>query len=277
MPTLTGSWPTLRWQRLRDPMIWLWAAVVFCWLALLFGGRHQHLLSVGGAQSSAGSAALALLLVMGAWLEMVVAMMLPTTAPMLRLFRSTSARAPRPVAAMAAFIGGYLTVWMVFAVLATAAATALQAAAVRGQWQWVYARPYLLLAAVLTLAGAFQLSPLKDRCLSACRSPMLFLFAHYGRGRRAGWALGWRHGLSCLGCCWALMLIMFGTGMGNVVVMLGLTVIMLLEKVTPWGRRSAVPLGLALLAAAVLVARFGDAMWGWGLYAPLYALCGVTG
>jgi predicted metal-binding membrane protein len=267
------------WNRCRawssDPAAALWLAAALGWLALLAGGHHHHLLVLAGSGESAWALALAVLLVGGAWLEMIVAMMLPTTAPMVRLFATASARAPRPAASLAAFIGAYVAVWMAFALVAVAVATAIQAAAAAQRWAWIYTQPYWLLAAVLALAGAFQLSPFKDRCLSMCRDPMLFLFAHYRRGVRGAWSLGLRHGISCLGCCWALMLIMFGTGVGNVFAMLVLTAVMLAEKTTRWGRRLARPLGVALLLSAVAVALFGDAMWGWGIYAPLYRLCDV--
>ncbi|TAN12570.1 MAG: DUF2182 domain-containing protein [Burkholderiaceae bacterium] len=259
-------------MRGRDPALAVWLIVALGWFALLAGGHHHHLLVAGG---SAPTLAFALLLVGGAWLEMIAAMMLPTALPMVRTFAAVSARAPRPRAAMAAFLGAYVAVWMAFALAAVVAATALQAAAVGGGWRWIYAHPYWLLAAVLALAGAFQLSPLKDRCLAMCRDPMTFIFSRYRRGVRGAWALGLRHGVSCLGCCWALMLIMFGTGVGNVVAMLLLTAVMGAEKATRWGRRLARPLGFGLLLAAGGVALFGDALWGWGVYAPLYPLCGV--
>ncbi|TAM98541.1 MAG: DUF2182 domain-containing protein [Rhodanobacteraceae bacterium] len=261
-----------RWERWRDPVLAVWLIAALGWFALLAGGHHHHLLVAGG---SAPTLAFALLVVGGAWLEMIAAMMLPTAIPMVRTFATVSARAPRPFAAMAAFLGAYVAVWMAFALAAVAAATALQAAAVGGGWRWIYVRPDWLLAAVLALAGTFQLSPLKDRCLAMCRDPMTFIFSRYRRGVRGAWALGLRHGLSCLGCCWALMLIMFGTGVGNVFAMLLLTAVMWAEKTTRWGRRLARPLGFGLLLAAAAVALFGDALWGWGIYAPLYPLCGV--
>lgn len=262
----------LRSVQWRDPALAIWLVAGLGWLALLAGGHHHHLLVVRG---SVPSLALALLLVGGAWLEMIAAMMLPTAVPMARTFATVSARAPRPFAAMAAFFAAYLAVWMAFALVGVAAATALQAAAVSARWRWVYAHPYWLLAAVLGVAGAFQLSPLKDRCLAMCRDPMGFIFSHYRRGTRGAWALGLRHGLSCLGCCWALMLIMFGTGVGNVFAMLLLTAVMLAERITRWGRRLTRPLGFGLLLAAAAIALFGDALWGWGIYAPLVQLCGA--
>ena len=260
-------------QWVSDPGFLLWGIAGIFWVALLAGGHQHHVLVLDRSAGSASTVALAVLVIAGAWLEMIAAMMLPTVVPMVRMFNVVSARGPRPTAARAAFLAGYLALWMVFALVAIAAATGIQTAAVLGQWTWIYTHPYLLLAAMLAIAGAFQLSSLKDRCLTQCRDPRMFLFLNYRRGIRGGWVLGLRHGLSCLGCCWALMLVMLGTGVENVMAMLVLTVVMLAEKTTRWGRRMTVPLGIALLFAAVLVAFFGDKMWGWGLYAPLYSLC----
>jgi predicted metal-binding membrane protein len=97
------------------------------------------------------------------------------------------------------------------------------------------------------MAGAFQFSRLKNACLTACRSPESFLWQHYRRGARGGFALGARHGLSCVGCCWALMLVMFATGVGGLAWMLALTAIMVAEKTTRVGARLVVPVGIAFL------------------------------
>src|SRR5690606_29214040 len=105
---------------------------------------------------------------------------------------------------------------------------------------------------VLLLAGGFQFSPLKEQCLSECRSPLGFLRRHYQRGLGAAWALGVRHGLFCLGCCWALMLVMFAVGVGSLVWMVGLTAVMVAEKTTRWGRRLAPVVGVALIALGLL-------------------------
>lgn len=260
----------------RDPGKLLWAVAAVCWVALLAGGHHHDAAMLhSGATRSAAGIALSALLVAGAWLEMIAAMMLPTTIPMVRMFNVVSARGPRPTAARAAFLAGYLALWMVFCLGALAAATGIRAWATLSQVGWISARPGLVLAAALAIAGAFQLSPLKDRCLTQCRDPRAFLFAHYRRGIRGGWALGLRHGLSCLGCCWALMLIMFVTGLGNVLAMLVLTAVMLAEKTTRWGRQLIVPLGVGLLITAALVAIFGNELSGWGLYEPLHASFGT--
>ncbi|MEO6795260.1 MAG: DUF2182 domain-containing protein [Mycobacterium sp.] len=269
---VTGRFPAAIGEWFRDPGRLLWTIAAVCWVALLAAGHHHDVrIAAGASAGSVAGIALSVLLVAGAWLEMTAAMMLPTAIPMVRMFTVVSARAPRPTAVRAAFLAGYLALWMAFALVAVAAATGLRAWAAPGQLAWITARPSLVLAAVLAIAGVFQLTPLKDRCLTQCRDPRAFLFAHYRRGIQGAWTLGLRHGVSCLGCCWALMLIMFGTGLGNVLAMLVLTAVMLIEKTAPWGRRIVTPLGIGLLIAAAIVGLFGNQLSGWGLYEPLHS------
>lgn len=187
----------------------------------------------------------------GSWLLMVGAMMAPTTVPMMRMYRVVSARQPRPGPARAAFLSGYLTVWAAFGLIALTTATGLRAAA--GALPCDIG-PRASLAGVLALAGGFQFSKLKRNCLTQCRDPRAFLYQHYRRGARGGWELGLRHGMSCLGCCWALMLVMVAAGAAALAVMVVLTAVMATEKTTRWGARMATPVAVALLGAAAAVA-----------------------
>jgi predicted metal-binding membrane protein len=193
----------------------------------------------------------ALPLFLVAWQVMVVAMMLPSSLPMVRLFRATTARVPRPRRSMAAFLGGYLAVWGGFGAVAF-----LQDIVVHrtvDHHPWLAAHAFLIGGTALALAGAFQFSALKDRCLSECRHPGAFLLKHYDRGTRAAFRLGRKHGLFCLGCCWALMLVMFGAGVANLWWMPALTGLMVYEKVGRHGERLVPVAGVLLLALAALV------------------------
>jgi predicted metal-binding membrane protein len=230
----------------HDPGVVLWVVAGACWVLTASlvvagpAGAGHH----GAAPGAAPSSWFALLAV---WLVMIGAMMLPTVVPMVRMFDVVSARAPRRAAVRAAFLAGYLAVWTGFAgvaLLGDAAVDALVAA-----WAWLAARPGLVLGPALLLAGAVQFSPLKNACLTACRNPVGFLWQHYRRGTAGAWRLGLRHGLSCLGCCWALMLVMVATGLGSLVWMVGLTVVMVIEKTAPRGARLVVPVGIVLLVA----------------------------
>jgi predicted metal-binding membrane protein len=224
-----------------------WAGTV--WLAMDGGHGVAHDPVLGGSTwpSPARLAAFA-----AVWLLMVGAMMLPTVTPLTRMFEVVSARAPRPRAARAGLYAGYLAVWAAFAPLALLGSAGVHALV--GAWAGLAARPELVLAATLIVAGAYQFSPLKDACLTACRNPMGFLWQHYRRGPRAAWLLGARHGLSCLGCCWALMLVMFATGVGSLAWMLALTGVMVIEKASRYGPRLVAPVGIALLVAGAVVA-----------------------
>ena len=167
-----------------------------------------------------------------------------------------------PRLARLAFVAAYFAVWTGFALVALAGDAGLHRLAHR--WPWLHERPWLVGGAVLLLAGGFQFSPLKERCLRQCRSPFGFLQRHYRRGVGAAWALGARHGLFCLGCCWALMLVMVAVGVGHLAWMAGLTGVMVIEKTSRWGRRLAPAVGALLLVWGVLVL----AQPGW-LPAPL--------
>ena len=195
--------------------------------------------------------ALALVLFLVAWQAMIAAMMVPSTLPLLRLFAAAATDQPRPRAAIVAFLAGYALVWTAFGWLAFVGDTMIHAT-VDGT-PWLARHDWLIAGGTLALAGAFQFSALKDRCLEVCRHPGAFLLRHYERGLPGALALGRRHGLFCLGCCWALMLLMFAAGVANLWWMAGLTALMVYEKTGTAGRRAVPVAGIALLACAALV------------------------
>lgn len=191
----------------------------------------------------------------GAWILMTVAMMLPTTLPLFSAFdRVTTGRADH--GRLLALLGaGYLAVWGAFGLLAHALHGGLLATLAR--WPVVAWNGWVIGAAVIALAGAFQFSSLKYKCLEKCRTPLSFVTQHWHgiAPSRDAFTLGAHHGLFCVGCCWALMLLMFAFGAGSIGWMLVLAALMAIEKNMPWGRRLSTPLGVALLAwAAILVA-----------------------
>jgi predicted metal-binding membrane protein len=122
-------------------------------------------------------------------------------------------------------------------------------------WPWLAAHSQVILATTLAVAGLWQFTPLRDRCLDACRTPLGFVVARWRgtRPRAEAFAMGLAHGVFCVGCCWSLMLVMFGLGVGSVVLMLGIGAVTAVEKNAPWGRRLGRPLGIALVLAAVFV------------------------
>lgn len=183
-----------------------------------------------------------------AWQAMTVAMMLPSSLPLVRLFAHASAGQPEPRRAMAAFLGGYASVWSAFAVTALLGDVALHRVVEANGW--LYEHQWAIGGSVLALAGGFQFTSLKEACLRQCRHPAAFLLRYYERGTTGGFKLGARHGLFCVGCCWALMLVMFAVGAANLVWMAVLAALMVHEKTRPLGARGVPVTGIALLGAA---------------------------
>jgi predicted metal-binding membrane protein len=188
------------------------------------------------------------LLYAAGWLLMIAAMMLPTTLPILDMFRRmTAGRADRNRLIVLVVVG-YLAVWLGFGFMAHALDWLLHALVERLPWLAIHA--WVVGAGVLVVAGAFQFSALKYRCLEKCHTPFSFISARW-RGRapaREALRLGLEHGAFCVGCCWALMLLMFVVGTGSIGWMLALAGIMAAEKNLPSGKRLSTPLGAALIA-----------------------------
>jgi len=192
------------------------------------------------------------LLVMAAWQSMTAAMMLPSSVPFTVLFARTARRAPRYGLTMTLFLLAYFAVWTGFAGTAMVFDWLLHNAVHASPW--LIAHDQVIAAGTLALAAAYQLSPLKDACLRTCRNPGAYLMRVYRRGPSAGARLGLEHGLFCLGCCWALMLVMFAVGVAHLAWMGVLAIVMLVEKAAPWGERVVAPVAacLGLLAVAAL-------------------------
>lgn len=193
------------------------------------------------------------------WLTMSVAMMLPTAAPAILAFADItcgSGRKLAPAGPLGAFVGGYLTVWAGFAMLATAAQWAL--AGLANRLPVFHASGQAFGGALLVAAGVYQFSALKERCLTQCRSPLAFFLAHWRAGTRGAFHLGQRHGVHCLGCCWALMTLMLIGGAMSLAWTAALAAVMLFEKAAPGGRvfGRAVGAGLIGWGGALLGAAF---------------------
>lgn len=193
------------------------------------------------------------LLYVGGWLLMTVAMMLPTTLPLLAIFsRLTRQRADRRML-MALLVLGYLAIWAAFGIIAHGVDMALHGL-VAGSVFLTF-NSWAVGASVLAIAGGFQFTALKYRCLDKCRTPFSFVNEHW-RGIavcRQSFLLGVHHGIFCVGCCWAIMLLMFVVGTGSVGWMLLIGAAMATEKNAPWGRRIGAPLGLGLLLSSAAV------------------------
>jgi len=244
-------------RRRRAPVRWPWLLVAAAWaLALLAALTHtqylldHHALLHASLHGSLLPWPLALGLFLAGWQVMTVGMMLPSSMPMVYMMTYAARKQPRPRLALAVFLAGYAAVWTAFALAAFLGDTLIHQAVSTSAWLAEHA--YLIGATTLALAGAYQFSPLKERCLTACRSPFGFFVRYYRASVEGAWRLGLRHGLFCLGCCWTLMLVMFGVGVGGLGWMAALTGVMVIEKAVPGGRRIGPLVGFALLALAAL-------------------------
>jgi predicted metal-binding membrane protein len=189
------------------------------------------------------------LLLLAMWSAMMTAMMLPAAAPLILLYGEAARRhaeSANPARRVYALALGYLTAWLLFSIVMTALQRVLASAFVLTPMMEP-AGP--VAGAVLTaIAGLYQLTPLKRACLRTCRSPLGFMLQNWRGGIAGAFRLGAGHGVHCLGCCWALMLLLFAGGVMNLAVIVALTVWVLVEKAAPFGERTPVITGVALLA-----------------------------
>ena len=188
------------------------------------------------------------------WLVMMAGMRIPSVAPMVLAHAAIVRRRAatgEPFLASGLFLAGYLVAWSAFSAVAALAQGALQRAALLdgrslavGPWAG---------AAVLLAAGVFQLSPPKGACLSRCRSPMGYFLTHWREGHAGALRMGLHQGLSCVGCCWLLMAVLFAVGIMNLLWGAALTAFVVAEKVLPWRRAVVWSGGAACLAGAALL------------------------
>ena len=173
------------------------------------------------------------------WAVMMVGMMTPSVAPMLLLYAGVGRKARasgRPIASTAWFFTGYLLVWVAFSVVATGAQWLLAGLTLLSPMMATNSR--ILAGVVLVVAGLYQWTPLKAVCLRQCQAPIAFLASHGGFRSDPLGALrfGVEHGAYCLGCCWALMALLFVGGVMNVLWIAGIAILILLEKTVPAGQ-----------------------------------------
>jgi predicted metal-binding membrane protein len=197
------------------------------------------------------------------WTVMMAAMMLPAMTPMVLTFAAAQARRTRTMAIPTwIFIAGYLLVWLAAGALvyilvqAGSSVVAHLSSAERERWAPV------ALGAVLGGAGLYQFTPLKRTCLAHCRSPLAFVALHWRDGRTGALRMGLRHGVYCLGCCWALFAVLVAAGVMSVAWMLLLTLVIAIEKLLPLGQRASAGIGVGLIVLGVAVAS-GSALMLW--------------
>jgi predicted metal-binding membrane protein len=221
--------------------IWSWAALVWDYPASAMDMSLPYTMG------------LSLTPFLAIWTIMMVAMMFPTAAPMILTYHNIQRRRTARGAFFAtwAFVAGYLILWALTGIAAFGFARGAEAAVSHFD---ISANALARFGGiVLILAGLYQFTPAKNFCLSKCRTPVAFIMTSWRSGTAGALRMGWLHGLYCFGCCWLLFVILFPLGMMNVAAMAAITLLILAEKVLPWGR-------LIAHASAVVLIVYGGAV-----------------
>jgi predicted metal-binding membrane protein len=250
---------------------WEWPAyavaaliTVACWVLTIFGVRWMgpSMPMPGGWSMSsawmpmAGQSSLsAAIMFLAMWEAMMIAMMLPSVLPMLLLFRRVMLvrrQQQRPATSSVYFAGGYFFVWLAFGVIAYLLGKGIIDLTMKSTW---LARliPFGV-GATLVMAGAWQLSGWKLRCLGHCQSPFSLLAHGWHEGRSGALEMGVRHGANCAACCWALMAIQLVVGVMNLPLMLAIALVIFFEKVWRYGALLARTVGAAALIGGLVLA-----------------------
>jgi predicted metal-binding membrane protein len=235
------------------------AIVVLAWLYLVHTKTSMPGMDMPGMVmldlNKWGLTTVLLLFVM--WTVMMVAMMVPSAAPMILAFLTVNQRrqaADRPYVPVSIFLFGYLAVWTAFSAVATFAEWGLHQAAMLSTT--MTATSTALNGGLLIAAGVFQWTPLKRTCLKGCRSPVSFLMSEWREGTVGAFVMGLRHGAYCLGCCWILMALLFVAGVMNLLWVAVIALFVMAEKILPKGELLARIAGICLIVAgAALVAH----------------------
>jgi predicted metal-binding membrane protein len=260
-PARTGERPALARPR-NLILVALVTLAALGWVAVIWQAGSGMSMSMSGDAMGIDLAmgmTAPLFLVM--WTVMMAAMMFPSAAPMVLLFdriERGKRDAGRSSVPTAYFVGAYLAIWTLFGVAAFAVAVAVDHVSEHSTWamdNWARVGGGLLVA-----AGVYQLTPLKDRCLAKCRSPMAFLMTSWREGRTGAVQMGLMHGGYCLGCCWLLFVILLPLGVMNVAAMIVLTLLVFGEKCLPSGERLARAAALVLIGYGLLVIAYPAAL-----------------
>jgi predicted metal-binding membrane protein len=186
------------------------------------------------------------------WAVMMVGMMLPSAMPMILLFTTVQRKqGKRPVITTGTFAAGYLLVWGGFSVAAAALQIQLgKLALLSPSLTFVSTR---LAGMAFLLAAAYEFSPLKNRCLIQCSSPISFITSHWRPGVAGAFRMGVWHGVFCVGCCWALMLLLFTAGVMNLLWVAVLAALVLVQKVLPSPRIATTVVGMAMAVVGIIL------------------------
>ena len=193
-----------------------------------------------------------------AWVAMMAAMMFPSIAPMISTYaivdrgRRATKGTDSGLGDTAAFVGGYLLTWTAFGLFAYGLFELVRSLDIEA-FGWDRGGPYLA-GAVVAIAALYQLTPLKDACLSRCRNPVGFVISSWRDGRLGALVMGIHHGGWCVGCCWALMAALFAVGVMSIAWMVFIALLVAAEKLLPWERAVNSAIATILLVLAIGVA-----------------------
>lgn len=226
------------------------ALSIVAWILLIWqGAAHETDIRMTSPSMGLGAP-----LFLAVWLAMTIAMMFPAATPMALTFhKAQSARRKRRQAFVATwvFLAGYLVVWVASGVAAYVGALAAEAIATRLDLSTQTSA--CIGGLTLVAAGLYQFTPLKDLCLTKCRTPISFIMTPWREGTLGALQMGAIHGAWCLGCCWLLCAIMFPLGMMSVAALATVTVIVFAEKTLPWGPAVAQAAGTVIFAYGLLI------------------------
>ncbi len=233
---------------------WIYLALVLAGMDGSFGGYAAGTVQAlcrplpDGAWTAAGIAAIASM-----WGAMTLAMMLPSAAPMIMTYAGiadTAACKGEHIVSPFVLAAGYTVVWFCFAVIATLLQIAITRATLLDAG--MASASGLFSGVIFIGAGVYQFSALKHACLTRCQHPFPFFFANWVTTSSGVFRLGVKQGLYCLGCCWAMMLVMFAVGVMNVLWMAGIGIVMAIEKILT-GRRFTHAVGVMLVVAGAAI------------------------
>lgn len=228
-------------------------AWVALWTTATGGGSglYASSMSVGPTVGSAG-------VFLAAWEIMVLAMMLPSSIPFLAFFRAVTAGGRFAWVRRMSVCVGYALAWLWIGLVTVLVGETFYRTTIVDVWLESHAN--LLAGVVLVLAGGFQFTTLKHRCVDICSHPAMFIMRRYGRGVGDALALGYRFGFICIGCCWALMACMVVLGGGSLFLMMTLTIVMFAERVMGWDDRFVKVIGVAGITLGAVIAASPDVL-----------------
>lgn len=243
------------WRQMRaTPMSRARAGILLGLLVLTAAAWVYALGACSGEHSGSPTMGLGAGLFLAAWIAMMVATMFPAIAPMVLMVARISANkraAGHEVSPLKFFLAGYLLLWTALGIPAYFAAVGAERLA--AHVDLVADSAARIGGGLIVAAGAYQFTALKDRCLTACSSPLAFVMQHWRDGRGGAFRMGLHHGWHCVGCCAGLMLAMFPLGMMNVAALATVTALIYAEKVLPAGQRVRIGAGIALIGLGLAI------------------------